>query len=390
MNKPKIKPIRSAVSIASALSLLFLSILPAILGPQTVYAATFTNRKIQMSSSNPGGAATYAISFTTATAGDIEQVVVDFCANTPIIGASCTAPTGFGTGYTSTTDPTVTNIVGLNSGTWATSTSTANTLILTNSSATTSVAAGTAVSFDLTSATNPTTLSSTTQGTFYARMLTYSAITTYSSTAPGTYTDEGGDALSVASELSISATVQEALDFCVYLASSTCGTTTPISFQMGHLVGGVTVVDSSAVYTTPVDFSLTTNAISGAAVNLYGGTLTSGTNTIPPVGATATGITAGTAAFGIYLSTLGTGVTASSPYSSASTCTSGTSTTSPCYALDTNTTSGTLSTYGETIATMSGPENSSVTTVTYGVTASNTTPAGVYTATHQLIATGTF
>ena len=359
---------------ASATALLAMSALPAFLGPQTAYAGIVSSRSIQMSSSNPSATAvSYNVTFTPASTTSIEGVIVDFCSNSPIVGATCTAPSGLSIGT-----PTVTYGTGIGTG-WTASALTASTLELNNTTAQ-AQSTSTADNFTLTTATNPSAL-----GTFYARILTYASSTvagadpaSYTATAPGTYVDDGGDALSTVAVINISATVQEALSFCDYVSTaSSCSTTSPISFSMGHLINGVTVIDSSAVYTNGVDFNISTNALHGAAINLEGGTLTSGANTIPAVGGTAGAITAGTANFGIYLSTLGANTTVVSPYTSSS----------AGYALNTTATTGT---YGQEIAAVSGPVSNSISTITYGVTASNTTAPGVYTATHQLIATATF
>lgn len=381
MKQKKQKYIGNLFSGVSALALLLMSALPAFLGPQTVYAAgVVSSRRIMMSSSNPGapaGSVSYDVSYTPASTTSIEGIIVDFCSNSPIIGASCTAPTGFSIGA-----PTVTYASSMGTG-WTASALTSSTLELNNTTAQTQ-STSVSDSFTITTVTNPTTT-----GSFYARILTYASDSTsgadpasYTAITPGTYVDEGGVALSTTSVIDISATVQETLSFCVYPGSGVCGSSP--SFTMGHNVSGVTIIDSSAVYTNPIDFSLSTNALDGAAVNLYGGTLTSGTNTIPAIGASATAITAGTADFGLYLSTEGTDVTPVSPYTYSASSSAAT------YALDTNTSTGTLSPYGQEVASLSAPVNNSISQITYGVTASNTTPAGIYTATHQLIATATF
>ncbi|HJP96440.1 MAG TPA: hypothetical protein VJ843_03635 [Candidatus Saccharimonadales bacterium] len=362
--KIKNRRLRRAVYSASALALAVATLIPSL--SAKVSAAQVTSRSIQMSSSTAGNTGTsYDVKFTTATTGVIQGVVVDFCDETPLIGdATCTKPTGFSVGT-----PTVTGVTGLTAGTWtAGQLNTNRTLTLTNSSGA-SVNSGTAVEFTLTTATNP----STANHTFYARILTYATpggATGYVAGTEGSYIDYGGVALATGTPIVITARVMESIAFCVYKTS--CGDDP--SFTIGNANN---VLDTSAVYTKTVNFSLATNAQSGADIFLKGGTLTSGSNTIAAKGATAGAITAGTAAFGLYLSTLGTNVTATSPYSS----------TASNYALDTP---NTTSTYGQQIAGMSGPTNTSVTTLTYGATASNTSAAGIYTATHQLIATGRF
>lgn len=358
--------LRAAYGLA-ALSLAVAALFPALRGHAS--AAQVTSRSIQMSSSNQGATnTTYLISFTTGTTATLKSIVIDFCDNTPIIGDStCTAPTGFSVGT-----PTATTSI---SGTWvAAAANTNRTLTLTNSTGT-SVNSGTAVTITLTTATNPTT----DNHSFYARILTYvnssgaNSAATYAPGSEGTYTDYGGVAMSTGKVINITARVMESLAFCVY--NTTCGDDPSIT--IGH--GTNTILDATAVDTKTAKFSISTNAQTGADIRLKGGTLTSGSNTIAAHGGTAGTMSAGTADFGLYLSSLGS-VTATAPYSS----------TAGQYALDTNGTTGTTSTYGQKFADLSGPINNSVTTITYGATASNTTPAGIYTTAHQLIATGKF
>jgi len=370
------KRISNLVTGTSATALLLMSALPAFFGSQTVYAGVVSSRSIQMSSSTPSAAAEYTVTYTPASSTSIEGIIVDFCSNSPLIGSTCTAPTGFSVGAATVTNYSA-SLVPSGTSTWTSSAESTSTLELTSSTAVTQ-STSTPDSFTLTTATNPSTT-----GTFYARITTYASTPptatsspAYSATAPGSYVDQGGVALSTAAAIDISATVQETLSFCVYpgTTGATCGTNP--SFTMGTSVGGVTIIGSGAVYTNPVDFSISTNADHGAAINLEGGTLTSGTNTIPAM-TTAGSITAGTADFGLYLSTLGTDISATAPYGTADTA---------YYLNPTDTTS----TFGQQIASLSAPVTNSVSTITYGVTASNTTPAGVYTATHQLIATATY
>ncbi len=373
MNKQKTKRFSSVLSGVLATFMLLGGIAPILLGSQTVYAAELEPRYINMSDSTAGKVGvSYAVNFTTATAGNIEEVIVDFCSESassggPIIGTACVAPTGLSVGST----PTATGVTGLNSGTWtAGDINGTTTFTLTDTSATTSVAAGTAVSFNITSMTNPTA-----EGTFYARVYTYATPnTTYTATSIGTPTDDGGDALSTNATIGVTATVQETLSFCVYTGASCNTTATSAAVPLGNQIGtsGIYVIDSSSVYTNTVNFSVSTNAINGGTIYLYGGTLTSGTNTIPAA-PTGTTITAGTAYFGLYLSTLGTNVTVATG--------SGYGSTSTAYYLNTA---------GGPLATISAPVNASVSTITYGVTASNTTVPGQYTANHQLVATPKF
>jgi len=366
----------------AALSLAVAAVAPGFTGHAS--AGQVTSRSIVMSSSTASAtgvtySVTYTPSGTTSTAG----IVVDFCDNTPIIGdTSCTYPAGFNL----TTSPTVTFTSGITTTGW-TSTGVQGgagggsfqALKLSNSGAPT--VAGTAINFTITNASmsNP----STANHSFYARIVTFGTTanmanytisgTTRASTFTG-MTDYGGIALSTGTVINITARVMESLAFCVY--DATCGDDP--SMTLGH--GANLVLDSTATDTDTAKFSISTNAQSGADVRFKGDTLKSGSNDIDAKGATAGAITPGTEAFGFYISTLGTNVTATSPYSS----------TASNYALDTNGTTGITSTYGQKFADLSGPTNSSVTTLTFGATASNTTAAGIYTAAEQLIATGKF
>jgi len=163
----------------------------------------------------------------------------------------------------------------------------------------------------------------------------------------------------------------ESLSFCVY--KTTCSDDP--SFTIGH--GANTILDTSLVDTATVNFSISTNAQGTTTIRIKGDTLVSGSNNIDaPGGASAVAFSAGTEKFGLRISTAGS-VTPAAPYNGSA----------GSYGL--NTTNST-STYGESMGTITGPINNSVTTVTYGATAGATTAAGIYTAAHQYIATASF
>ncbi len=364
----KKRGLRLAAYSALALVLSVAAVLPSL--NQHAYAAQLTSRSIEMSSSTAGATGTtYLISFTTATAGVLKGIVIDFCDNTPIIGDStCTAPTGFSVGT-----PTA-STSGL-PGSWtAASANTNRTLTLVNASNSTSVGASTAITITLTTATNP----NTDNHSFYARALTYlnssgaNSPATYAPGTEGTYVDAGGMAMSTGKVINITARVMESLAFCVYNAS--CGDDPSVT--IGH--GANNILDATAVDTKTANFSISTNAQSGATIRLKGTTLISGPNDIDAAGASAITFAAGTEKFGVRVSSAGTNITATSPYDGGS---------GSQYAFNTT---NTTSTYGDNIATLSGPVNSSVTTLTFAATAANTTAAGIYTAAQQLIATGQF
>ena len=370
MSNP-LKAIRRVPAAFAALTLLASAVAPAFLNT-AANANQLSSRSIQMSTSAPTTSANYLVSFTTSASAS--SLVIDFCTTTPIVGDStaCAAPSGM-----VTTGATASAGTG-NIGGWTVTTPSANQIKM---AAGTAAGAGTQT-FTLNGITNPTAVGTggtPTAGTFYARITTYTNATfgTYSSpTSPGNYVDYGGIALSTGATITITAKVMESLAFCVYTA--TCGDTTALN--LGH--GANTVLDTSAVDLATAKFSLSTNAKTGAIINLKGDTLktTGGANSFAAAG-TVSAIAAGTEKFGVDVSSPGSGITATTNYI-------GNGTTTGNYGL---VLANVTSTYGDTIAnTASLPVNASVSTLTFAATAGATTAAGIYTANEQLTATGTF
>ena len=369
------------------------------LATRHAYAAQVTSRSIEMSDSNPGDSGvTYNVQFTPGTSTTIGGIVVDICANDPIIGdTSCTFPTGFswassptlaggftgmGTGWTAS---------GVQAGAGAGATQ-----VLELSNATPqSVSTGTPVNFQITSVTNPTTANLA----FYARILTFDTsahmtaqYTTSTTTRASTFAnnvDYGGVAISTGTGISITAKVMETITFCVSGAAPTagCGGTTAPTLTIGH--GTNNILDSTAVDTKNAFSQISTNAQGGITIRMKsgnscsnGGLSTNGGSTcnIPGVGATAAAITAGTAKFGMYVTPASGNTVASAPYNGGTTT----------YGMDNSSGTAVTTTYGSPVVTTSGPVNSENDTYTFGATAANTTQAGIYTVTEQLIATGVF
>jgi hypothetical protein len=326
---------RRATALISAAALVAASVAPLVLGSQRASAAQLTSRKITIGSSVVSKTDVgYTAVFTTATAAALEGIVIEFCAGSPLIGASCTAPLGFdSTGYafsvTGHTSNTTTPGVFAKS---ASANADANTIILTRTDGT-SNAAGTTVTvtFGSTGASDGFTNPSA-KGTFYARMLTYATAAGadgYTSTAPGTHVDDGGIALSTANQLTINARVQEQLQFCVGTVAGAAAAPADCTGLSGTTVD-LGVVDSSAVSASPVAATnggnalngaamVRTNAANGVVVDYFAEQATSGTEhlgTLRVVGAncnatgsssdqcfntsaTKTAFTAGTEAFGL-------------------------------------------------------------------------------------------
>jgi hypothetical protein len=346
-----------------------------LINPSSASAAgQVSSRSIQMSSSAKGATASYMVQFTPATTA-AQSIVIDFCSNSAVIGASCTAPTGMNAASATFT-------AGTGTTNWILGTAGASQLKLNKN---TGSNLGTSqVNFTINSVVNPTNA-----GTFYARIYTFANTTygTYSSaTSVGNDMDEGGIALSATDTVSINATVQESLTFCVNKTSpgNACTSlSTPITVTLG--TGSPVTLDANGVYTDTIYTQLSTNAASGAQVALKTNWSCTGlsrdsgsTCGIPGKGAFAA-IVAGTAAFGLNVAD-GTGGTGTVSHNANYGTTAGS------YGMGANVTS----TYGDAIESSTGPVANVNSLLTYGATASATTPSGVYSATHTYIATGTF
>jgi hypothetical protein len=289
----------------TALVVLVSAVAPALMQTSAAAVGQVTVRSVEMSTSAASTAGSYKLTFTPVTL--TQEVVVEFCSDTPFPGATCA--------FATSSVPTVASPTSSAASAGANGTATA----LSGGTPThafkitgLTMAAGSSYNITVSGMTNP----STANATFYARIYTYTTggAASYteassSGTAPtiGSPTDNGGVALATASTIAITAQVLETISFCVYLGTASCGT----------------------------------------------------------------------ASFGLYISAAGS-LTRAANYNGGS----GTQ-----YGLNTT---NTLSTFGDQIASSAGAINASTSTITYGATASATTPAGIYTANHQLIATGTF
>jgi hypothetical protein len=323
-------------------------------------AAQLQYRSIQLSDSSPSNGTftaqvgsgldvTYKVSFKTGAAAT-SSMVIDFCENDPIIGDTCTAPTGMSVTLAAI-DPA--SAGDLTSAGWSITKSNApNPVIKLSKTTGTPLAANTVENFNLLHITNPSTVNAATKGSFFARIYTFASTAygdgvskTYTNAAAAAnsgFTDYGGIALSIDYVITITARVQETLTFCVsgddpnnWTSTGDCGDPAvtditksgPPNLILGH--GSPTaVLDTSQVDYGNVWTQLSTNASNGAVVNMHsnipcGGlsadyqpgtpfngtsaTAATGTCAIPAInGGANTGPTlmsAGTAAFGVAINT---------------------------------------------------------------------------------------
>jgi hypothetical protein len=397
--KQILRTVRLHIYAVVVLAVAVVPLLPIL--TQSAAAAQVTTRSIQMSSSVPSATnVTYAVKFTLATTSppNIQGIVLDFCDNDPLVGdTTCTTPAGFSL----TASPTVNNLSTgscvLTAFTTVTTANSNRTLEFYDNAGAVAETSGGVCTFNVTTVTNP----STANHSFYARVYTMDTTTHTTGYAAGTATgsvDSGGFALSTASQITISATVQETLTFCVSgaLPGAGCsGTSTP-ALTIGH--GAPPVITASAVDQAPAYAQTTTNANGGIAVDMKasntcanGGLSSTGGTVcnIPGAGSSAVALVAGTAKFGMCVNTATTSSAASidanyndSVHNCPSTWVSGV-----LMGMDGTNLTGT---FGDEIYTYGGPVLNDSITMEFGATASTVTPAGIYAGKEALIATGIF
>lgn len=446
-----LRPLARANAFVAAAVIAGSALLPAILLQGSASGATIENRFIDMSSalsSTPssngsgrdggdafGQSVTYTVGFDMPSTGNVGAIVVEFCSNSPIYLDSCTAPTGMdvdtGTavanqngisGFTKVGAAIVpaANRFGIENGTAQS---------ITSNTADTSTVDGITtypnadVKFDITGITNPTTL-----GSFYARVYVYSANTNLPGTAwdatatgatgVGTPVHDGGYALATANELTITARVQEVLEFCVgtdtdsslaNAAADDCGDVTGTDLSLG-------VVDSNSVSKTstiavPNDgvFLIRTNALNGASV-FYKSEQDTSSGKLKQTGATCSGVSLADACFNsagttqVDIDTLNAGDSSTERFGMTlrdlNTTSGGATTALSCtadYDGDGSCGTGAVTGYAwddtgsfDTLVSATGPIDDEKASIEFAATAAPTTPTGLYTVTANFVATSIF
>ena len=393
LNKMRVN--RRVGSLFAVAALVLATVTPGLV-PAFASAAQLTERSVKLSSSSKAATnVSYEVTFTRKSAAG--AVVFDFCENSPLIWSTCTAPAGFtaATAATSTAGFTVSQ----------TTAADANTVKAVGSI----TAAPTTIT--LTGVTNPSAA-----GPLYVRMITFDTSVNadaYASAAPqGSRTgatDDGSAAVSITDTIGVSAAVLETLTFCVSGALVTtegCGTTTSASLALGELTGSVRALDATKVSEGDIYSQISTNAASGAVVNMKssaancGGLLLNGLAITGPEEAAkcfikhaASGITAGTAGFGLKVAAAanpGTGTNSSGAFGAA---TAGAFYSDSIFKINyaTGNLSGVTGPYGDPVLdTSDAPASNKNAKITFGATIGYDTPAGLYSADFSLIATGKF
>jgi hypothetical protein len=372
---------RSGWVLLTAMFVLAVAVTPLLM-IQTVSAAQITLRSLTLQAgatdggSKAGGVVNHLFTFTlpNTTGGNVGSIKFLYCTTA---AGGCTTPTGLVT--TSATMGTQTGATG-----FTLNTATNGAPYVTRTAA--SVTAGTAVTYQLLSVTNPTANNSS----FYVRITSYTG--TDGATGP---VDNGTVAASTAEPIVLSGVMPESLIFCtgatvtLNCASSTSGV---ISFDRLFSPTDTAVALSQ--------MAASTNAERGYSITVNGATLTSGSNTITAMAAQALG-TKGNSEFGMNLRANTTTTSTPAFGTELSPASNGTALKGQAntgyHTIDqfkfvsgdsvaNSSSTGTLGTVGAA----PGPTNSQVYTASYIVNVSGIQPPGTYTTTLTYICTALF
>jgi len=394
-------------------------ILPLAISRKASAYGLLTSREIKISSSVSAATdVTYRVAATTPSTQNLGSMAIEFCSNTPVIGDACTAPSGFDINEAGLA---LANQAGITD--WSIdATTTTNVLVLNRVASASFTSGGFCVVLGAGGGAEGVTHPSTSNTSFYARILTFTDIDDdgngcatsddwagcYVSVANSDQSQHaGGIALSTAAQITVTSKVQERLVFCVYTtgAGNNCTAKSGTAITLGDTNG---VLDPTGPYVDKnAKYSITTNASGNAIVRVKGATLVSGANSIDAInGGTAEDASAfGTEQFGFCnYQSAGSGMTfgpdndwnvseGGADDCSTTTQTAGTGSTGGIGANSDSQfayiTSELTSTYGSTISTKPAGDYSTSTLAFLG-NISNTTEAGIYTTTLTFIATGTY
>jgi hypothetical protein len=272
--------IRAIIVRWTSVALVLASFVGFLLPAHKADAAQITARSLTLEAgttdggSKPGGVVKHFFQFTLPTSGNVQSIQFKYCTTPADTGAlTCITPTGL-----ITTSATLTSQNGATGFSMVNTTNGAP--YLTRSAA--SITGPQAVSYELSTITNPTT----TNQTFFVRI---SSFTT--SNATGSATDTGSVAASTATPIVLTGIMPESLVFCT---GATVGLTGGVP-DCNTATSGAVAFDrlfsptDTAIATSQMAAS--TNAGQGYVIALFGTTLTSGSNTVSAMSTTAGGDT---------------------------------------------------------------------------------------------------
>jgi len=259
-------------------ALSFVLVLSTFAVPDNTYALPqMSSRFVRLSNAGVGATSTHVVGFTvTQLATPLGSVEIEYCSNSPVPGAACTAPAGF-----SLSGATLAAQTG-NTGFVIDPSSTVNKLVIGRFPI---IPVGGASTYQLNNVINP---SST--GSYYIRLRTFS-----SNDGTGSPVEEGGIAFAINAGINITTEVPPYLKFCTSTTISgfDCSTATSFFIDLGEFSSSNATVASS-------QFVVATNAANGLTITAAGTTLISGNNSIPEIAAVGPS-SPGTSQFGINL-----------------------------------------------------------------------------------------
>lgn len=333
-------PLRRRLLVIPAVVLALSGILP-LLGSGSVSAVTFESRKLTIGNPEASATTTYTFDLGGSSISGTTILSFDAQACTTAVG-SCTTPTGFD--QSTSTLPSQPTGMG-SGGTWTVSTATAGHLRMSNA---TNTGSPTTPHIVFGSVQNTSTV-----GTFFMR------VTTYSDASWTTAIDTGTVAASINSQLTVSATVAESLNFCVGTTGSANNTESAViaanCAALSNNGVNLGVLSASSPSYSPVAVAnggndnvgvtmLQTNAVNGASISYYAVQASTGTahlgalritgadcsganpnGCIDSVGTTQTALSNGAEGFGLTVAGINHGTTDgngtySCTYAGANTC----------------------------------------------------------------------
>jgi hypothetical protein len=261
----------------------------------TVSAVQITNRKLTLQAgatgdggSLPGGTVNHKFDFTAA-GGTVGSIKFQYCTTAaPVAGGiDCDLPTGLvTTGATYGPEGgTVTGFTGLDA-------TTNGTVIISRTAA---AAATGASSYTLDDIVNPGDPITNPNVTFFVRISTYA-----STDGTGSSVDSGTVTASTASAIELDGTMPESLVFCTGETIGLTGGVPDCATATDGVISFDQLFSPTDTATASSQMVASTNAGAGYSITVQGTTLTSGSNTISPIGATAAGIR-GVSQFGLNL-----------------------------------------------------------------------------------------
>jgi len=321
----------------------------------TGYGDELPDRSLKLDKAIASSFDRYTLQFTLPNPQILGSIKLEFCSESPLVGALCTPPVGM--------DMTTGTLLAQSGETGFTlsGSTTANTIILTRT-AIASTATNLAYTFD--HVTNPSNA-----GTYFARVQTFA-----SNNASGGSIDQGGIAFSINTTLQLSATVPPYLYFCLGVAITDVDCTTATGDYINF--GEFTPVLATVAETQMV---AGTNADTGYDIIVNGTTLTSGNNVIP---ALATGDVSrpGTNQFGMNLVANQDPQVGQNPSGSGSGAAQSSYNNPNVYRFVSN----------DVVANVLEPDEPRKYTTSYIVNISKSQPPGIYVSTLTYVATGGF